>query len=376
MPRRGENIRKRKDNRWEGRYIKSRSSTGKAIYGSVYGKTYSIVKEKLKSISTEEKELSKGDNFTFREALLLWLDSNKIKQKIQTYNKYLQLIETQIIPELGDIKLSQINYCMINQFIAEKSSNGRLDKTGGLSASYIQTMCFIIDSAIKFCVDSGFCAPVYGKITRPQKQRKEIKVLSFEEQKILEHSLLSDINENKVGMLISLYAGLRIGEVCGLRWKDIDFERSVIYVNCTVERIKNNDNKQSSAKTTLIVSNTKSETSTRVIPLSKTLKSILFQFRGNECEYIIHGKTSPYADPRTLQYAFKKQLDNCNLPDINYHALRHTFATRCVEAGVDVKSLSEMLGHANVNITLNTYVHSSLEQKQLQIEKLNSYCGQ
>lgn len=112
MPRRGENIRKRKDNRWEGRYIKSRSSTGKAIYGSVYGKTYSIVKEKLKSISTEEKEFSKGDNFTFREALLLWLDSNKIKQKIQTYNKYLQLIETQIIPELGDIKLSQLNYCI------------------------------------------------------------------------------------------------------------------------------------------------------------------------------------------------------------------------------------------------------------------------
>lgn len=319
---------------------------------------------------------SKGVNFTFREALFLWLDSNKIKQKVQTYNKYLQLIETQIIPELGNVKLTQLNYYMINQFIAEKALNGRIDKTGGLSASYIQTMCFIIDSTMNFCADNGFCDPVYGKITRPIKQKKEIKILSFEEQKILEHSLLRDISENKVGMLISLYAGLRVGEVCGLRWKDIDFERSVICVNRTVERIKNNANKQSNAKTILIVSDTKSKTSTRIIPLSKTLKSILFQFRGNDCEYIIHGKNSPYADPRTLQYAFKKQLDKCNLPDINYHALRHTFATRCVEAGVDVKSLSEMLGHANVNITLNTYVHSSLEQKQLQIEKLNSYCGQ
>lgn len=376
MPRRGDNIRKRKDNRWEGRYIKSRSPEGKAIYGSVYGKTYSIVKEKLKTINTEKCELPQGDKLTFGEVLFLWLENNKIKQKVQTYNKYRQVIEKQIIPEIGNIELTQLNYCIINQFISEKTSNGRLDKTGGLSASYIQTMCFIIDSTLKFCVNNGFCMPLHGRIIRPVKQKKEIKVLSFEEQKILEQSLLNDINENKVGILISLYAGLRIGEVCGLKWKDIDFERSIMYVNCTVERIKNTDNNQSNAKTILVVSNTKSETSTRIIPLSKTLKSVLLQFSGSDSEYIIHGKNTPYADPRKLQYALKKQLNKCNLPDINYHALRHTFATRCTEAGVDVKSLSEMLGHANVNITLNTYVHSSLEQKQLQIEKLNSYCGQ
>lgn len=376
MPRRGENIRKRKDNRWEGRYIKARSSTGKAVYGSVYGKTYSIVKEKLKSINETEVTFSKGNNFTFREALLLWWENNKIKQKTQTYCKYIQLIETQIIPKLGSIKLTMLNYVIINQFIAEKSSAGRLDKSGGLSPAYIQTICFIIDSTIKFCVDNGFCAPIYGKITRPVKQRKDIRVLSLEEQKILEQSLLNDINENKIGMLISLYAGLRIGEVCGLKWKDIDFERSVINVSCTVERIKNIENNGSVAKTTLIVSDTKTESSTRVIPLSQTLKKILFKYKGCEREYIIQGKNYPYADPRTLQYAFKKLLAKCDLPDINYHALRHTFATRCVEAGVDIKSLSEMLGHANVNITLNTYVHSSLEQQQLQIEKLNAYCGQ
>lgn len=376
MPRRGENIRKRKDNRWEGRYIKSRTPTGKAIYASVYGKTYSIVKEKLKSVSTEESGLSKGGKLTFREALLLWLENNKVKQKVQTYNKYLQLINTQIIPELGDIQLSLLNYCTINRFIAKKDSNGRLDKCGGLSASYIQTMCFIINSTINFCEDNGFCAHIHGKIIRPVKQKKEIKVLSFEEQKILEYSLINNINENNVGMLISLYAGLRLGEVCGLQWKDIDFDKSIIQVNCTVERIKNLENENSTTKTLLVVTDTKSGNSTRVIPISGTLKSILLQLKGNDCEYIIQGKKKPYADPRTLQYAFKKQLAKCNLPDINYHALRHTFATRCVEAGVDIKSLSEMLGHANVNITLNTYVHSSLEQKQVQIEKLNSYCGQ
>lgn len=376
MSKRGENIRKRKDGRWEGRYIKSREANGKAIYGSVYGKTYTSVKEKLKEVNNNQSEFLKGKKMTFGEALFLWLESNKIKQKTQTYSKYLQLINTQITPSIGHIKLSRINYVIINQYISEKSISGNLNTKEALSPSYIQTICFIIESTIRFCVENNLCSPISGKIVRPAKVRKDIKILSFEEQRILERILLTDINETKVGILLSLYAGLRVGEVCGLRWENIDLENGIIHIDSSVERIKNINKQNGSSKTVLILSDTKSDTSNRTIPISNILQKILLKNKQNNNRFVIEGKTYPYADPRTLQYAFKKCLKECELPEINYHALRHTFATRCVEAGVDIKSLSEILGHSNVNITLNTYVHSSLEQKKLQIEKLNIYCGQ
>lgn len=375
MSKRGENIRKRKDGRWEGRYIKGRKANGKAIYGSVYGKTYTTVKNKLKEVDKNQK-VHLCDEKNFRDALYLWLESNRIKQKSQTYYKYLQIIDSHIVPSLGNISLSKLNYIIINQFITEKATAGRLDQKGGLSPSYIQTMCFIINSTLSFCVENVFCSPIFGKMVRPSKQRKDIRILSFDEQKRLEENLFTDINETKIGMLLSLYAGLRVGEVCGLKWKNIDLEKGVIHIENSVERIKNIDEKFDSPKTVLILSDTKSETSNRIIPIPINLKQILESNKKNSNHFILEGKTHPFADPRTLQYAFKKCLNECALPDINYHALRHTFATRCVEAGVDVKSLSEILGHSNVNITLNTYVHSTLEQKRLQMEKLNSYCGQ
>lgn len=135
MPRRGENIRKRKDGRWEGRYIKRRETTGKAVYGSVYGKTYTIVKEKLKEISNNQTEFIKGSKTTFGEALFLWLENNKIKQKIQTYCKYLQVIETHIVPSLGNILLTQLDYVIINKFISEKALSGKLNSNSILKES-------------------------------------------------------------------------------------------------------------------------------------------------------------------------------------------------------------------------------------------------
>ena len=376
MPKRGENIRKRKDGRWEGRFIKSRDLNGKAIYRSVYGKTYASVKEKLNEEKNNQSEFLKGNEITFGEALFLWLENNKIKQKTQTYSKYSQLITTQISPFIGHIKLSKINYVTINQYVYEKSISGNLNTQEALSPSYIQTICFIIESTIRFCVENNFCSPISGKIVRPTKVRKDIKILSFEEQKVLEKILLSNINETKIGILLSLYAGLRVGEVCGLKWENIDLENGVIHIKNSVQRVKNINEQKEFPKTVLILTNTKTNTSKRTIPISDKMQRILAKNKQKNNHFVIKGKTYPYTDPRTLQYAFKKCLKECELPEINYHALRHTFATRCVEAGVDIKSLSEILGHTNINITLNTYVHSSLEQKKLQIKKLNLYCGQ
>ncbi len=380
MPRRGENIRKRKDGRWEARFIKNYSSNGKAVYGSVYGKTYFEAKKKqtemLEMLSANTLPLNDHET-TFREVLFLWLSTNRIKLKDQTYAKYMYLIENHIIPILGSTKIKRLENSLINSFLYEKSINGRLDGKGGLSSSYLQTIAFIINSAIALSVKEGYRSSFLGAIVKPNKLKRKAEpdVLSTHEQSVLEKYLLSEPTDFNIGILLSLYMGLRIGEVCALKWDDIDFTTKTIHIRHTVERITNINAKQNDRKTMLVLCNAKSVSSNRIIPIPSKLYLLLFQ-RKKRIGFVVKGKTYDYSDPRTFQNAFHKCLDACNLRSINSHALRHTFATRCIEAGADIKALSEMLGHANVNITLNTYVHSSLEHKRKQIELLSSIYGQ
>lgn len=381
MPRRGENIRKRKDNRWEGRFIKERDASGKAKYCSVYGKTYFEVKKKLNNISeyTMNEVLSGDDrNITFREALFLWLESNRIGLKEQTYAKYLFLADAHLIPDIGNLRIEKIDSYLINCFLDNKSKHGRLDGNGGLSASYVQTLSFIIRAVVDYASAEGYRQPLVGIINRPSKKRNNLDVLSVSEQGILTNfALLGERSEKKLGVLLSLYTGMRIGEVCGLRWSDIDFSTNTIHVSHTVERIKNLNAEPDARKTKLILGEAKTFSSDRIIPIPSVLLTPLQQYRSEgNTEFVIPGSSYQYTDPRTFQYCFHNILEQCHLRDINYHALRHTFATRCIEVGVDIKSLSEMLGHASVNITLNTYVHSSMDLKRIQIEKLSSICGQ
>lgn len=380
MPRRGENIRKRKDGRWEARYIKRYNSDGKAIYGSVYGKTYFETKKKqtemLNKLSTEVLSLNDHE-ITFREVLFLWLSNNRIKLKDQTYAKYLYLIENHIIPTLGSTKIKKLESINVNNFLCDKSRNGRLDGKGGLSPSYLQTISFIINAALGFAIKEGFRTSPLGEIIKPNRkiQKAELGVLTFQEQAVLEEYLLTAPLDRNIGILLSLYMGLRIGEVCGLKWEDIDFTARTIHIRHTVERISNIEGQHNDSKTVLVLCDTKSITSNRIIPIPTKIFPLLIQYRKPK-GFVIKGKTYEYLDPRTYQNSFHKCLDSCNLRSINYHVLRHTFATRCIEAGVDIKTLSEILGHSNVNITLNTYVHSSLEHKRKQIELLNTICGQ
>ena len=379
MPRRGENIRKRKDNRWEGRYIKERNSLGKAIYASVYGKTYFEVKQKMKEINIHPNNSELINNsLCFEKALSLWLENNKEKQKIQTYNKYKSLIENHISPNIGSMKLSDLNTKYINNFINKKINYGRLDGRGELSSSYIQTMCFIIDSTIKFCAENEYCPPIQGKIIRPPKHNNNVRILTLCEQNILINELQRNVNDKKIGIVLSLYAGLRVGEVCGLKWSNIDLKNDILHIESTIERIKVFDNENNSSKTQLLVCSTKSNSSNRYIPIHSALHNFLIKnyIKDSYNDFVVKGRKQDFCDPRTMQYALLNILKSCNLPKINYHALRHTFATRCIEAGVDIKSLSEILGHSSVNITLNTYIHSSIEHKRNEMQKFDLYCGQ
>lgn len=370
MPRRGENIRKRKDGRWEARYPSGVNEKGQKIYASVYGGTYKEVKEKrnwaLQHQNTYPKELSNKPLFS--EILALWIADNRIHLKNATIYRYSYLIETHILPQLGGIQVDQITSSTINAFLAKKLSDGRIDGRGGLSTAYVRSIMLVINSALQFATENRLCNPLLTQIHKPPLQSKELAVLSKDEQRKLESVLLTDMNETKLGIYISLYTGLRIGEICALSWEDIDIANRTIYVRHTLTRIRVIENGKTVTKNSIDTPKTKS--SLRCIPICSTLAQVLNDYLQNiTSEYVVSNKAG-FVSPRTFEYRYKKIMKESKISFINYHGLRHTFATRCIESGVDVKSLSEILGHANVSITLNTYVHSSMELKRAQMEKL------
>ena len=373
MSRRGDNIRKRTDGRWEGRYHKERDGNGKIKYGSVYGKTYKEVKVKLDSIKQIKEERKKQSKFScsFAYVLQLWLDNNKVHLKGATVNRYRYLIDTHITPDLGNHEINDITADVVNKFLDTKLSSGRKNGKGGLSNAYVKSMMLIIKASLKYASDEGMCLPLKSKIYKPSEEKKELCILNPSEQQKLERYLVNNINETTIGILLSLHAGLRIGEICALSWSDIDLNNRIIHVRHTVSRVEA-EKKGHKTSTQLIIDTPKTKNSLREIPMSNFLFQMLQSEKQTAPSDYVVSTSKGFISPRTYEYRYHRVLDCCGINPINYHALRHTFATRCIESGVDVKSLSEFLGHSNVSITLNTYVHSSMDFKRFQIEKISN----
>jgi integrase len=365
MPRRGENIRKRKDGRWEGRYIKSRDTQGKAKYASVYGKSYKEVKQKLLFAKVDSKEIKKETALPLSKLLELWMKNNHIKHKGSTETKYQYMIDSHINPKIGNISVSKLSSTDINTFLNTKLEVGSLRDGKGLSENYVRTMMIIIQSALAFGVKEQLCEPLQSEIFKMKSEKKSIRILTLSEQQKLEKYVLTNITPTKLGIYLSLYTGLRIGEVCALKWSDINFNEQVIHIRSTVTRIKNENGQNE-----LIIDKPKTKASIRDIPIPIFVCCQLMKVKENSIsEFVISDKIG-FLNPRTYEYRYHKILDDCNISQINYHALRHTFATRCIEANGDVKLLSEILGHSSVSITMDLYVHPSDDSKRKQIEKI------
>lgn len=370
MARRTDNIHKRKDGRWEGRYKIGNTSTGKTKYRSVYGKTYTEVKNKMYDISVIATSApTNRRDLKLCELLNLWFNANSVKHKGSTENKYLWTMEKHIIPELGNLKLSQITSAVINDFLKRKLTSGRLDNKGGLSASTVKGILIIIDAALKYGVAEELCSPLKTPIYKPSQPKKQITILDKTEQLQIENSLTDDATITELGILISLHTGLRIGEVCALQWKDIDFKNRLIYVHHTLSRVRC---KSGERKTVYILDEPKTKNSKRSVPINSFLLPILEIAKEHSTSPFVVSENETFINPRTYEYRYHKAIKNCGIKRINYHALRHTFATRCIESGCDYKTLSEMLGHSSVKITMDIYVHSSIELKRSEIEKLVS----
>lgn len=356
MARKGENIFHRKDGRWEARYIKGQDNFGKKTYGYVYGKTYQEVKNKRNEIllnldynsHKSNRILPKKD---FNNNIDEWLHREELFLKKSTYSHYTNVINKHIRPFFGNYSIERINESLINEYIRQKININKL------KISTINQIIVILNSILRF-----FNYNLNIKI--PRQKKEPLKLLKETEILRLQNYITSNVDGYTTGILISLHTGLRIGEICALRWMDIDLENETLIVKHTVSRILNKESSQ--VKTRLVLDTAKTDNSVRIIPINSILLMQLMRYKKNntkETDFII--SNSPrIADPRTFYNNYKKILKKCGLKEYTYHTLRHTFATKCCRLGLDPKSLSEILGHSNVKTTLAIYVHPDMETKK------------
>lgn len=357
MAKKGLNIYKRSDGRWEGRYKNGFREDGKPKYRSVYAKTYGEVKEKLIKLKSTEQKNNTPCLLTVEYLFNEWLNMKKLCVKASTTANYVFKINKHLKPFFSGQKFSLLSPKIVCNFILKKQSEG-------LSNKYISDMIVILKSMAKYTAKTYHCANEVADIELPKTSKKELKLYSKDEQKILKSALLKEINPTKLGILLCLFSGIRIGELCALKWSDIDFYSGLLNITKTCQRIKCGNS------TKIVITAPKSASSARVIPLPEFLLDILRKFAPSDFNSYFLSGTDKIIEPRTMQYRFKSILKKANLPSTNFHSLRHIFATNCIEIGFDVKTLSEILGHASTNITLNLYVHSSMHHKRECMEKL------
>lgn len=373
MPKRGENIYKRRDGRWEGRYISGREEDGKAVYKSVYGRSYKDVKNRLeKEKTTSIEKLPPAGQVTVSVLCLQWLEHVRSTVKESTFARYKLLTDKHIIPALGDIQGDRLTLNILSQFVNDKLEHGRLDGGGGLSPKSVQDIVIVLKAIMKLAGLQYGMADYAAHLKLPKAPKPDIAVLSNKEIGLIESECLQVKDNRSMGILLCLYTGIRLGEACAVRWSDINWEESTLRVRKTVVRLPRQSG-DSEAKTRLTITNPKTKNADRIVPLPAWLAEelkILAEEQESDA-YILTGESSRFMDPRTYQYRFKSLLKRLGFKDAKFHILRHTFATMCLRAGVDIKTLSEVLGHSKIQLTLELYVHSSTEAKKTQMANLH-----
>ncbi len=370
MARRGENIRKRKDGRWEARYHKGRKADGSIQYGYVYAKKYKDVKLKrdqiLKSMDLEAEALSDSaeSKILLNDLFELWKTDIRHNIKDSSFCYYETIINHHLSPYFGQMKLQQINPNVAQAFIQTKLNDN-------LSPLYIRSIIALFKNILKFAQEKYQWKIQIPVFQLPKTIKKKPEIFTVQEWKSLEQYLKQQNDEFSFGILICMYTGLRIGELSGLKWEDYDSGSVLLKVRRTVYRIKNTAYSldQHLSKTILCISSPKTSTSIRDIPLPLSLMDSIQKHRRSPDTYILTG-TKNFMEPRNIQKKYKKLLMQSGLRYLNFHSLRHNFATFSIQSGSDCTTVAELLGHCSVNTTLNTYVHSDINQKRKCLELL------
>ena len=346
------NIYRRKDGRFEGRIQAGKSANGTRKYVAFFGKTKEQVEEKMaehrrKQVSDEKTEM------TLPELFELWKQKFSFKLKESTLANYSMKMQKHLIPYFAEKSLSEITSEEIYAFIRKKLESG-------LSNRYVSDIITLLKSLFRYAVKKFHIANPMEEVEFKREKTPEIRLLDADEETRLGRFLAENPSRTAMGITLCKVTGLRIGELCALTWNDIDLKKRILTVRHTIQRIQTENGLK---KTKLIITEPKSESSKRIIPIPEFFVEFLKNYQGKPNEFILSGTEKP-VEPRTMQNRFAKILKNAKLPSVHFHALRHMFATRCIKLGVDVKTLSEILGHGGVEITMNLYVHSSFERKR------------
>ena len=359
VPKSGSNVYHRKDGLWEARYVKEIDANGKRKYGSVYARTCKEAKEKrqamVEHILLYQKPIVAASSWTVGKLTEEWLTINQHRIKPSTYQRYYGFFKNHLVPVIGNQRVVYFTTPLIHEFAVNRLNFG-------LAPQSVNSILVFLHSVLKYG-NKQYKLPL-PEFIYLNYQKKEMRVLTIDEQRTLVTYLLDETDNYKFGVLLALYTGLRIGELCALQWSDI--EDDWIKVRRTMQRLKRVGEKG----TDLLIGPPKTATSLRVIPIPSFLQELINHFRDDSQLYVLSNNDYSIVEPRVMQYKFKKYLKETGILDATFHTLRHTFATRCVECGFELKSLSEILGHTNVQITLNRYVHTSKELKRDNMNKL------
>lgn len=306
------------------------------------------------------------NNKTIREIAVAWKEYKRPYVKQSTMAAYLLILENHLLPAFGE-----------NDSLPEQSVQSFVLKKieCGLSVKSIKDILIVLKMVMKFGVKNEWMNYYEWDIKYPTNSaNKELEVLSVSNhRKILDH-IQSHFTFTGLGIYISLSTGLRIGEICALKWNDINITEGTITVSRTIERIYMVEGEKK--HTELVISSPKTRNSCREIPMSKELLAIVKPLKKivNDDFYVLTNDEHP-TEPRTYRNYYNGLMEKLGIPRLKYHGLRHSFATRCIEAGCDYKTVSVLLGHSNISTTLNLYVHPNMEQKKRCITKMFKSLG-
>lgn len=367
MARHGENIYKRKDGRYEGRYVIGRTVHGKTRFGYVYAYQYGEVRrlllKKKADLLTHEESLTGQYQGTLTEWMDYWMENELLGSiKASSYQTYRSQWTHHLLPALGQCCMAQLTPKVIHDFVCD------LEKSG-LAVSTIRGIFRLLSSSMRFAVEEGAirknpCVRIRIRSAEAAEQR----VLSRPEQERLRQAADADSN---LPALLSLYTGMRLGEVCALKWSDIDWEKGTLTVRRTVQRVARLPNSGNDRKTMLMIGSPKSMRSQRVLPIPEFLQERLrcLHHAAFASDYVF-STTPAAAEPRTIQRRFQRLMKTVGISGAHFHTLRHSFATRLLELGVDIKTVSALLGHCSAKTTLDFYMHSLLERQREAMERL------
>lgn len=311
--------------------------------------------KKLKNIVKKEDEKLK-----FKEIVEEWLEIKKISIKKSTYYNYTYFINKYIMPHFENKRIEELQKYKFNEFITVLMET--------LSNKTVRDILCILKSILNFANEEYDANIKIKNIRSPQLIQENIEILSNREKGRVENACIRENSLKSIGIVLCLNTGLRIGEICALKWENINLDKSMLYVKKTLQRAYDDTEK----RTKVIIDVPKTISSVRAIPISNKLYEILKMIKTNykDEDFFLTGNKEKYIEPRTYQKYFKDILRKCKIKGYKFHSLRHTFSSNCIEVGMDVKSLSDILGHSKVETTLNLYVHSSHKLQKKYLEKL------